>query len=69
MGLGVVGGGVANALLNDAQSMALKVGCPVDLRRVLVRDASRPRSVESAPCDADNRCPRGPERRERIHCG
>ena len=49
MGLGVVGGGVANALLNDAQSMALKVGCPVDLRRILVRDASRPRSVELPP--------------------
>ena len=49
MGLGVVGGGVANALLNDAQSMALKVGCPVDLRRVLVRDPTRPRSVELPP--------------------
>ena len=46
LGLGVVGGGVANTLLNSAQPMAQKVGCPVELRRVLVRDRSRPRSVE-----------------------
>ncbi len=49
LGMGVVGGGVANVLLNDAQAMQRRVGCPVDLRRILVRDASRPRSVDLPP--------------------
>ena len=46
LGMGVVGGGVASVLLNDAQAMQRRVGCPVDLRRVLVRDIYRPRSVD-----------------------
>ena len=49
LGMGVVGGGVANVLLNDAQAMQRRVGCPVDLRRILVRDVSRPRSVDLPP--------------------
>ena len=44
MGLGVVGGGVAKALLTGSQAMSCKVGCPVDLLHVLVRDAYRPRA-------------------------
>ena len=46
MGLGVVGGGVAQALMNPAQPVQRKVGCPITLKRVLVRDTSKHR----APC-------------------
>ncbi len=46
MGLGVVGGGVASALLRDPSTVAARVGRPVNLRRALVRDVSRPRDVE-----------------------
>ena len=45
MGLGVVGGGVARALLEDGHAIAAKVGRPVNLRKVLVRDAGKPRDV------------------------
>ena len=45
MGLGVVGGGVAASLLDDPSPVAARVGRPVNLRRVLVRDRSRPRDV------------------------
>ena len=38
MGLGVVGGGVASALLQQPSAVAGRVGRPVNLRRVLVRD-------------------------------
>ena len=46
MGLGVVGGGVASALLKDPSPVAMSVGLPVNLRRVLVRDRSRTRDIE-----------------------
>lgn len=46
LGMGVVGGGVADVLHNDAEATARRVGCPIGLRRVLVRDMSRPRSVD-----------------------
>ena len=46
MGLGVVGGGVAAALLQDPSLITARVGGKVNLRRVLVRDLSRPRDVE-----------------------
>ncbi len=49
MGLGVVGGGVASALLRDPSPVAARVGCPVNLRRTLVRDISRHRDVELPP--------------------
>ena len=49
MGLGVVGGGVASALLRDPSPVTASVGCPVRLRRALVRDISRPRDVELPP--------------------
>ena len=49
MGLGVVGGGVAAALLQDPSPVAARVGLPVNLRRVLVRDRSRHRDVELPP--------------------
>ena len=46
MGLGVVGGGVADALLRNPSQVSERVGRGVNLRRVLVRDASRAREVE-----------------------
>lgn len=45
MGLGVVGGGVATALLQDSSLITSRVGRPVNLRRILVRDRSRTRDV------------------------
>ena len=49
MGLGVVGGGVASVLLQDLSAVAARVGRPVNLRRVLVRDRNRARDVELPP--------------------
>ena len=46
MGLGVVGGGVASVLLQEPSLVSARVGRPVNLRRVLVRDRSRLRDVE-----------------------
>ena len=49
MGLGVVGGGVADALLQNPSPVSERVGRAVNLRRVLVRDTSRSRDVEVPP--------------------
>ena len=49
LGMGVVGGGVARALLCDPQSMARKIGCPMELLHVLVRDSARQRAGEAPP--------------------
>ncbi|MBI4337842.1 MAG: homoserine dehydrogenase [Chloroflexi bacterium] len=46
MGLGVVGSGVARTLLQKAGALARLVGRPLVLRRVLVRDLHKPRTVE-----------------------
>jgi homoserine dehydrogenase len=43
MGLGTVGGGVATALLHNADAIKRKTGRPVHLRRVLVRDLGKVR--------------------------
>jgi homoserine dehydrogenase len=45
LGFGVVGSGVAGALLERSDSFARRVGLPLTLRRVLVRDVTRDRSV------------------------
>ncbi len=45
LGLGTVGGGVAQALVAKQKAIAAHVGCPVQLTRVLVRDASRERTI------------------------
>ena len=50
MGLGVVGGGVAETLLHPQQPVSRTVGCPVRLRKVLVRDLAKRRS-SSLPSD------------------
>ena len=43
LGAGNVGGGVIAALRRGAERYAARVGRPLELRRVLVRDATRPR--------------------------
>lgn len=45
MGLGVVGGGVAHALLHPTQPVPRKVGCPVKLKKVLVADVAKRRAA------------------------
>ena len=49
MGLGVVGGGVAQSLLEHSDAISRKIGHPVSLKRVLVRDAGKPRDIKLAP--------------------
>ena len=49
MGLGVVGGGVASALLHPAQPVSRSVRCPIKLKKVLVRDVGKHRAVSVPP--------------------
>src|SRR3989304_2734520 len=49
LGLGVVGSGVARALVEKAESYSRRVGLPLALRRVLVRDIARERGVSLDP--------------------
>ena len=51
MGLGVVAGQVAKVLVEKADNLAEKVGCPLVLRRikVLPQDLSRPQAKEMPP--------------------
>ena len=46
LGLGVVGGGVAQVLTNQRESLAKKSGVDIKLGGVLVRDKSKPRSFD-----------------------
>ncbi len=46
MGLGVVGTGVASILLNKQESLAGVTGRPVNLKKILVRDLTRPRVID-----------------------
>lgn len=46
LGLGTVGGGVAAALLENADAIRRKTGVGVQLRRALVRDLARPRQPQ-----------------------
>jgi len=48
MGLGVVGGQVARVLIDKAEVLAEQVGCPLVLRKVVVRDLSKKRLPEVA---------------------
>ena len=43
LGCGVVGGGVARLLLEEAERLADRAGRPIVLRGVAVRDAAKPR--------------------------
>jgi|FLYL01.1.fsa_nt_gi homoserine dehydrogenase len=45
LGLGVVGGGVARSLVEKAESYSQRVGAPLVLRKILVRDPSKPREA------------------------
>ena len=45
MGLGVVGGGVAKTLLEKDRAIAEEIGCPSVLKKILVREPSKPRSL------------------------
>jgi len=49
MGLGVVGGGVARALMERKEAFASEVGCPLRLRKILVRELSKKRTVKIKP--------------------
>ena len=46
LGMGVVGGGVAQIIASKQSHLQDMVGCPVELRGVLVRDPSRPRAID-----------------------
>lgn len=46
LGLGVVGSGVAKALISRADPIAQQVGCPLSLKAVLVRDLSKKRGYK-----------------------
>ena len=39
--MGVVGGGVAAALIEQSSDIALKIGRPIKLKKVLVRDLGK----------------------------
>ena len=45
LGLGVVGGGVAAALLEQSAAISAKAGRPLHLKKALVRDAAKPRDA------------------------
>ena len=49
MGLGVVGGGVASVLISPKESLLRKVGRPILLKKVLIRDREKPRSLSLPP--------------------
>lgn len=49
MGLGVVGSGVARILRDKADVYARQIGCPLDIKRILVRDAGKQRAVTVDP--------------------
>ena len=46
MGLGVVGSGVAKTLFEKSNAIAQQVGCPLEIKRVLVRDPSKKRAID-----------------------
>ena len=46
LGCGVVGGATASILLRHAAELERRAGVPVELRRVAVRDRSKPRAVD-----------------------
>ena len=49
MGLGVVGGGVAETLLGRCDGISKKAGHPIRLKKILVRDGSKPRDPAVPP--------------------
>ena len=49
LGLGVVGGGTVRVLTENAEAIARKVGLPLTIKKIAVRDLSRPRDVAVDP--------------------
>ncbi len=49
VGLGVIGSGVAKALREREEAIASQVGCPLRLRKILVRDLAKRRAVKVEP--------------------
>ena len=49
MGLGVIGSGVAKALMEREEAIASQVGCPLRLRKILVREPAKRRAVKVEP--------------------
>ena len=49
MGLGVVGSGVAEALIDKAEVLARQVGCPLTIRKILVSHPAKRRSIQVEP--------------------
>lgn len=49
LGLGTVGGGLAEAFLRKNEAIAEQIGCPISLAKVLVRDLDKPRAVALPP--------------------
>jgi homoserine dehydrogenase len=49
LGMGVVGGGVARVLVQKADFLARQTGCPLSLRKVLVRQLEKKRPLELDP--------------------
>lgn len=46
LGLGVVGSGTVRVLIENAEDIARKVGVPIVIKRIAVRDKSKPRDVD-----------------------
>ena len=49
LGLGVVGGGVANALSQKSKELEGLIGCPATLQGILARDLGKSRSCDAPP--------------------
>lgn len=54
LGLGTVGTGVAKVLAANAHSIEQKVGAPVNLTKILVRNPDKPRAVPAEACITTN---------------
>lgn len=48
LGLGVVGSAVAHTLIEKRDLLTRRIGGPIELRRVLVRDRAKPRAIDRA---------------------
>lgn len=49
LGLGTVGSGVVTILKNHQDKLMHQVGCPIEVKKVLVKDIHKHRSVDIEP--------------------
>lgn len=49
LGLGTVGSGVVKVIENHQDKLMHQIGCPVSIKKVLVKDVNKPRAVELKP--------------------